>query len=415
MRSRLPERCVNSLDFLNDARPAKLKGGLAGALSQPRNFIGLRGQARGQVTELAVVDRLGHHSVLARADELAGRRMVEGQHRQATRHRLGRHVAEGLGEAGKEEHISGRVVAGQFLALADAREHGLGTAPLQCLARRPVADEHQFAVRSHLPNALEGGSQHRKVFLIREPADVEHRQGLRGNAPRFPQLHAALRGVKALRVHPARHDAQVCESLRGQLSGQRARGHHRAAGSVMEPTQISHDRSRQPADSVVRAVGVKVGAEFGGHREAEPPGRRQCREAQRPFRDDVHHVRALGAPEPREPVHRRQSHLELAVFRNRHAGDEHLANARSHRAFVCRALAWADESDLVSILAQAFHHLRDGLGHAVDFRWVSLRDNGEMQPPCCNLVFGQHWLPRGRVVTHFFHTVGRASYGLKTR
>ena len=81
-------------------------------------------------------------------DDVLGRsRIVEGQHRQAAGHGLYRDIAEGLGDAGEQEHVGRGVVCGQVVATAHAGEHRACTVAFQQFALRAIADEYHFGCR----------------------------------------------------------------------------------------------------------------------------------------------------------------------------------------------------------------------------------------------------------------------------
>jgi len=73
---------------------------------------------------------------------LARGRVVVCHDAKCARHRLHGYVAEGLGQAGKQEQIARRIVSRKVLSAAHAGEHMVWLMLLELGALRPVTDQH---------------------------------------------------------------------------------------------------------------------------------------------------------------------------------------------------------------------------------------------------------------------------------
>ena len=247
--------------------------GLACLRTPGTRLLRVAGQLRRQRHEAVGIAQPRQQAVLAAADQLAGRSVRESQHRQAAGHGLGRDVAEGLGHAGEDEGIGRGVVRGQVLAGAHAGKQRLRAARLQVGTHRAVAHQQQAAVGPHLAHGVVGAHQQAEVLLRCQPAHMGHHLGAFAHAPGRPQCAAAVPGVVAGGVHATGHHAHVVEAVAQQLALQQGRGHHGGLCGVVEAAQVGHDGPLQPADAVVLAVGVEVGAEVRGHPAAPGAGR----------------------------------------------------------------------------------------------------------------------------------------------
>jgi len=226
---------------------------------------------------------------------------------------------------------------------------------------------------------VEGVEQHGQVLLGREAADAGDDQVVGAGAPLRAQRLAAARGVEAAGVDAARDGQQVAEALALQLVVQRLRRHHRALRGVVEAAQVAQDHLLHEAQTVVRAVGMEVGAELGAHRQAQRPGRQQRGAAERAFGGDVDDVGPLALPQPDELSGARQAHLQAFVTRDRHAAHEEVAVDR--RGGRVGGLARAHDAHAVVARTQALHQAGHRHRHAVDFRRVGFRHAGNSQGP----------------------------------
>ena len=163
------------------------------------------------------------------------RRTRTKRHDQQSRSkRFQRHVAKGLGQAGKQENVGGRVVLRQRRAALRARENRIGMrAPSfsatdrhrprrtarQANASAPLQTREMPAARSFLMPA-----GRRKAT----PACVS-------SAPQAARSSAlACRGEKAFGIDPASHHLDAFEALLRQRTATAESGHEGAIGRVVK-------------------------------------------------------------------------------------------------------------------------------------------------------------------------------------
>ena len=130
-----------------------------------------------------------------------------------------------------------------------------------------------------LLKAVDKGFQ---VLFGRQAPDMQYHGGV-GSCPPFEtqQLATAVR-AEQLRIDPARDDVQVAKAESSQIRTHLLGGHHGQHGPVVKFAQVGNDGLLQPADAVVQAVGVEVGAEIGANRNPELMGNLERRPAERP-------------------------------------------------------------------------------------------------------------------------------------
>jgi hypothetical protein len=164
------------------------------------------------------------------------------------------------------------------------------------------------------------------------------------------------------------------------LIAQAGGGHHRGIGAVVKAPQVADDRRAQPANAVVVAVSMEVGAEVRHHRQLQAPCRAYGRPAERAFGGHVHHVRPAARPQPRQRPRARQTHAQVRITRNRHTRHHHLFEARHLRRQVVEMLAQPHQLDIVAAIAQAREHARQRVRHAVHLGRIGLGDHRHLQP-----------------------------------
>jgi len=103
-------------------------------------------------------------------------------------------------------------------------------------------------------------------------------------------------GIEAQGVDSARHDAKIAKAGLREISPQCLGRDHREPRLVMELAQVREDRALEPADAIVAAVAMKIGAKVGTHRKPQRGGGLHRRPAERAFGHDVHEVRPSLAP-----------------------------------------------------------------------------------------------------------------------
>ncbi len=334
------------------------------------------------------------------------RRVVVGDHGEPARERLHGHVAVGFGQAGKQEDIARSVVRGEVLAAPRPGEDRLGTACLQFAPVRTVAHQHQPGARRAPARLRESGKQRVQILFRREAAHVQQHRVVRRRTPARAQFLAAPRRIEQPGIHAARDHAQAVETERGQLGAHGFGGHHGAQAAVVELAQVGEDRLAQPADAVVAAVGVEIGAEIGNRRDPELERGAQGGPAQRTLGDDVHDVGTAVGPELLQRALRGQAHLQVRVARDRHTAHQHFlvvtvcagAIGAVRRSALGALLPGADQLDLVVALAQPFDEARRGQRHAVDLRRVGFGHHRDAQRAAHAVQLLD--LDRCRVVAH---------------
>ena len=293
----------------------------------------------------------------------------EGRHRQAAGHGFQHHQAEGVGAAGKDEHVAGGEISRQFLAEAIADEVGLGKARLQLAARRAVAD-HQLAARQRQ-------FQERRQVLFHRQAPGIHPQRARQmrRQLRLAILRAEQRDVDA--ASPAR---QVREAPLAQQALHVLGGHQRALRRAVE---AAHQRVTQgqrhegvAGMHVFRKLRVVGGVE--GQRALQAIAAR--RPAQRAFRGDVDMVGVQRVEQASQPAIRQQCQADFRI-----AGQSHAAKTLR-----------ADDLHLMPHGAQGLTGAAQRGDHAIDLGLPGIGADDDLH--------GRHWAPlalspRDRCVT----------------
>jgi len=271
-------------------------------------------------------------------------------------------------------------VRGQIDTRAHAGKDRIRAASLQPFACRTIADQHQLGRLIDRTHRVECGQQCGQILLRSKPTHVDCNQRIRPGAPRLPQdLVASMWAIQA-RIDAARDHAQVAESVLHQRAAQFFGRHHGALGAVMELAQIGHDRLVQPADPIVFAVRVKVGAEVRADRQPQLQRGLQRRPAERTFSRDMHHVRPARHPVRLQLPRRRQTHAQVRIPRNRQPAHEDLVETRPVVvAGLFGLLARADQLQLVIACAQPFDDARDRGCDAVDLGRIGLGDQRDTQ------------------------------------
>lgn len=137
------------------------------------------GQLDGALDEAFLVAAAHDRAVVQVADHLGGCGIVVGDGAQPARHAFERDVAEGLGQAGKQEQIGRCVMGRQILAVPHAGKHRMRTFAGDGLTHRPVADDDHPRVRAMLADGGEGAQGEPEVLLRRQPSDADDRDPAR--------------------------------------------------------------------------------------------------------------------------------------------------------------------------------------------------------------------------------------------
>ena len=131
---------------------------------------------------------------------------ADGDDREARRHGLEDHVAEGLGQAGEGEDVGRRVVVGQVFARSVADEPRERAHPTLDLGpRRAVAHEEVADLRTRLGHDLQRVGQVIDVLLGRDPADMPDHDVVGAEAQPLADRDPPLAvGTEEVAVHAAR-------------------------------------------------------------------------------------------------------------------------------------------------------------------------------------------------------------------
>ena len=157
----------------------------------------------------------------------------------------------------------------------------------------------------------------------------------------------------------------------------------------MKLAQVSHDGLAQPANAVVLAVGVKVGAKVRTDGQLQVVCCLQRRPAQRAFGGNVHDVGSVHGPQLHQRTFGGHAHAQIGVAGYGQAAHQHLVETHAAIAGLLFVLSWAYQLHVVVAVVQTFHHFGNRHGHAIDFRWVGFCDHRDSQRPM-----------HGRVVVH---------------
>ena len=317
--------------------PGKVLGvAAAGGARQGEGALHRLGQIPVQGADLA----LAHH--------VLGSRHRKGGDRQAAGERLQHHQAEGVGEAGEDEHVGGGDMARQVGAELGAEEVDVGIARLQGRALRAVADHHLGAGQRQRQERAD-------VLFHRHPPDIEM------DRPRQVEQRGLVR-PEQLQVDPAGPAADVGEAARDQLVLDRlGRDHDPRRRRVKAP----HDavgpgqRNGEAGRDVFRKLGVIGGGE--GQAPLQAPGARGA--AERPFGRDVNGIglQRVELPAQLPPRQQRQANLRIGRAGN---GTE---------------LIGRDDVDPVAQPLQLGLGALQGAHHAVHLRGPGVGDKGEVQ------------------------------------
>src|SRR6267378_4439348 len=138
--------------------------------------------------------------------------VIVGDHRKAARHRFERHVSEGLGGAGKDEHVGGGVVFRQVLAGTHPREDEFRMPLAQRRALRTIPDQNHAHLRVDRLHPQDRIHEQPEILLRRDAANVQSDGLAPGTAPSGAQPLAAPGGIEELRIHAAPDYGDALES-----------------------------------------------------------------------------------------------------------------------------------------------------------------------------------------------------------
>ena len=181
--------------------------------------------------------------------------------------------------------------------------------------------------------------------------------------------------MEELAVDPAGEQVEAFETAPLQFHALAAAGHQGHLRAVVEPAQVAGDQPGQRAEAVVLAVLLEVGVETADRRDAQAPRGAQGGEAERAFGGDVEHVRALALPAAQQLVQARHAPLQAGVAGQRPAAGQHQLGVAAPA--VVAGLARAHHLNPMAKLLETGMQATQGIGDAVDFRWVGFADQGD--------------------------------------
>ena len=133
-------------------------------------------------------------------------------------HGLEHDVAEGLGEAGKDEDVRAGIVRGQVVAASRAREDDIRMRGFERRAAGDVADDYTAGLRHPSGEGAIRVDRHIQVLFRRHAPDAEHYGRVAVGSPRRTQVVVAAVGMEALHAAPA-EKLFGAKSRFGPLSG----------------------------------------------------------------------------------------------------------------------------------------------------------------------------------------------------
>jgi len=253
-------------------------------------------QTAGGGNEFGFIARGGQQPRAAVLDHFPRRRTTVGQYRQCAGHGFQGDIAEGLGEAGEQEQVTGGIVGSQVFAAAHAGKVGLRPGLGQTLAGRSVTHQDQPGIRAERADGLEGLEGQGQVLFRRQTADHQHRQAIGPQAPFPAQALGAATGMEQLAIHPPGQDLQIGVALLAQVPGHFGGGHESGGGAVVETFQVAGHGLLQPAYAVMAAVMVEIGVKARCHGQLQLVGHGHRRSAQGAFGGHMDQVRGIVGP-----------------------------------------------------------------------------------------------------------------------
>src|SRR5690242_9044631 len=115
-------------------------------------------------------------------DVLLRRRAIECNHRESGRHGFQHHIAEGLGQARKQEHVGAGVMRRQFLAAPSPGEDHVRKGIRECAALWTVTDHHHACGGHPRLQRAERLQRQAEALFGREPPDAQHHRRVTVNA-----------------------------------------------------------------------------------------------------------------------------------------------------------------------------------------------------------------------------------------
>jgi 4-amino-4-deoxy-L-arabinose transferase-like glycosyltransferase len=288
-------------------------------------------------------------------------------------HRLEHHVTEGLGKAGEREEVAGRVIVCQLFPHAVTRERGDRPEFLfQSTSRWSVAHKENPHVGPPGGHHAQRVGQVRHVFLGCDPAHVADHQIIRRPAERLAHALSSrpVRTEESCVDTPGpEHHALETESFQALDGGER--GNVGLARSIVEPPQVTPDRSARPADAVVPAILIEVGVKARYRNQLAAQHMPQHGQPQRRLGRDVDQVRPERVNCPANGCERGQRQIQFFIKGYTDRTDQMNVGPR-RRLSIIRM----NQLDHVAPIGEMADELAEGAGNAVHLGVVRFRDQG---------------------------------------
>ena len=247
-----------------------------------------------------------------------------GRDRHAAGHRFEQHQAEGVGAAGKDEHVRLRDQRGKRLAIPEPGEHHRRIARAQVDLRGPATHDELAARNVEREKVLD-------ALFHGNPPEVE--------PDRSRQIEIALRlRTKQSGVHATAPVCEIAETALLQLPHHRWRRDEGARPRAMQPAQVrvgQRERNRRPSPHVLGKLRVIRSRE----RPSAPPAPAAGREPERTLGGDVDRLGRKPIEAPGELTIRKDGEADLRIGRTR---DGPKAPGMHHFDDMARAFEFGD-------------------------------------------------------------------------
>ena len=200
------------LEPLDHVRPVDSEHRGARSAAHPAQQLGRPSQFNRACDEAARIKRPRQHSRHPVLEMHAGRRVVVGDHREPTRHRLECDVPEGLGLARKQKDVCRGVVRGKVSTCAKTSEDQVWMCARERRTHRAIAHHDQAKTAVRLLHRPIGRDRQLDVLLRRESADVQNDQIVIRRAPLGAEREGAMSWIEGSSVYPTTEHGQALEA-----------------------------------------------------------------------------------------------------------------------------------------------------------------------------------------------------------
>ena len=339
----------------------------------------MRAEFNHGIDEALLVAHGNQRTVHAIAQMLARCRVVESHGRHGAGQGFQGHVAEGFAHARENEYIATGKMTGEVSGATDAAEDEVGVVLLQAFALGAVANPHEAGAAALTLQFTKRPDRKPEVFLRSNAPDMDQHDIVLACSPGRAQVIVSPHRIKHAGIDRARQAQHTVEPFMFEKRLQLARRHQGGIAHVVEMAHPAHGCPLQEAQAVVTHVVIEAGVEPGCRWNAKLTRGAQCRPAQGAFRGHIDGIRPPSPPMFPQAPGCRQPKLQSRV--ERQAGTTHQHAARNHVRVTL--LAWANHVQFMPAQSQAVFEALDGKGHAVDFRWIGLADDGVAHARLC--------------------------------